>query len=312
VKQEIYTGYFSKILLFGEYTLMYGSDALVIPLKKFSGILKPGNEKGKDQVRSNQDLKKFHTYLEKQRDSFPDGLNINLEQFGDDIEKGLFLESSVPQGYGAGSSGVVVAAVYGAYAETNASVPDLALLKKHFGFMESYFHGRSSGLDPLCSYTGLPLLSQANSSIHRVNFPAAGFDYPNDMFLLDSEQFSDTGELVKSFNEKMKDTEFREVIQSTMIPLNNQCISAVIEGRIRDFRESLRQLSDLQLEYFAEMVPYGFRKLWRNGCRSGDYFLKICGSGGGGFVLGFTSDIYEADIYFKGQNIRLVPVNNKI
>ena len=36
------------------------------------------------------------------------------------------------------------------------------------------------------------------------------------------------------------------------------------------------------------MIPQGFHELWKQGLDSEDYYLKLCGSGGGGFVMGFT------------------------
>jgi len=38
------------------------------------------------------------------------------------------------------------------------------------------------------------------------------------------------------------------------------------------------------------MIPKGFHDLWKQGLESEEYFLKLCGSGGGGFVMGFTRD----------------------
>ena len=56
------------------------------------------------------------------------------------------------------------------------------------------------------------------------------------------------------------------------------------------------------------MIPKNFAKLWDKGIRTNDYFLKLCGSGGGGFLLGFTLDIentfktlenYKKEIIYK-------------
>jgi mevalonate kinase len=33
------------------------------------------------------------------------------------------------------------------------------------------------------------------------------------------------------------------------------------------------------------------RGLWSKGLESGDYILKLCGAGGGGFVLGFSDKL---------------------
>ena len=56
------------------------------------------------------------------------------------------------------------------------------------------------------------------------------------------------------------------------------------------------------------MIPDKFVRLWSEGLRSNDYFFKLCGSGGGGFLLGFTLDLertfenlkdYKKEIIYK-------------
>jgi mevalonate kinase len=42
------------------------------------------------------------------------------------------------------------------------------------------------------------------------------------------------------------------------------------------------------------MIPSAFHSLWQKGIDSNAYYLKLCGSGGGGYILGFTKDLDEA------------------
>jgi len=42
------------------------------------------------------------------------------------------------------------------------------------------------------------------------------------------------------------------------------------------------------------MIPIEIRELWKRGIENNSYYLKLCGSGGGGFVLGFTKNINKA------------------
>ena len=76
----------------------------------------------------------------------------------------MHFDSSIPQGYGVGSSGALVAAIYDKYADDKITVLEnltrdkLLKLKAIFSKMESFFHGKSSGLDPLNSYLSLPIL----------------------------------------------------------------------------------------------------------------------------------------------------------
>jgi mevalonate kinase len=42
------------------------------------------------------------------------------------------------------------------------------------------------------------------------------------------------------------------------------------------------------------MIPSAFHALWQKGIDSNAYYLKLCGSGGGGYILGFTKDLDAA------------------
>jgi mevalonate kinase len=59
-------------------------------------------------------------------------------------------------------------------------------------------------------------------------------------------------------------------------------------------------LSALVLDNFDPMIPQGFHDLWREGLDSEEYYLKLCGSGGGGFVMGFTRDYDKVKSKFEG------------
>ena len=45
---------------------------------------------------------------------------------------------------------------------------------------------------------------------------------------------------------------------------------------------------------FKPMIPSEFIEIWKKGIESNAYFLKLCGSGGGGYILGFTQDFNKA------------------
>ena len=40
--------------------------------------------------------------------------------------------------------------------------------------------------------------------------------------------------------------------------------------------------------------PRQFHDLWKKGIDTNAYYLKLCGSGGGGYILGFTEDFEKA------------------
>jgi mevalonate kinase len=54
------------------------------------------------------------------------------------------------------------------------------------------------------------------------------------------------------------------------------------------------------------MIPQEFHELWKNGIKTNEYYLKLCGSGGGGYILGFTEDFENAKIALKDYKLEVV------
>ena len=54
------------------------------------------------------------------------------------------------------------------------------------------------------------------------------------------------------------------------------------------------------------MIPQQFHELWKNGLDTNDYYLKLCGSGGGGYILGFTEDIEKAKRTLQDYKLEVV------
>jgi mevalonate kinase len=113
---------------------------------------------------------------------------------------------------------------------------------------------------------------------------------------------------VNRFLENCKQPDYLSAILDQFLPLNNTCIRHLINGEMNDFFTQLSNLSKFQYHYFADMIPDDFKPLWKNGFESNVYNLKLCGSGGGGFLLGFTQDLDRAINYFSEQKIDLVTV----
>jgi len=57
------------------------------------------------------------------------------------------------------------------------------------------------------------------------------------------------------------------------------------------------------------MIPAAFIDVWKAGLETDDYYLKLCGSGGGGFLLGFAENLDKAHELFKQRNIEIIPVS---
>ena len=54
------------------------------------------------------------------------------------------------------------------------------------------------------------------------------------------------------------------------------------------------------------MIPKQFHDLWKTGIDTNAYYLKLCGSGGGGYILGFTEDISTARDVLKDHRLEVV------
>lgn len=310
--------FYAKILLFGEYSIMCDSMALTVPYTHFKGELSYVNDDKYTNLdfaaESNKSLYEFAIYL---KDLMKKGellFEIDFDAFEKDVEAGLYFESTIPQGYGIGSSGALCAAVYGKYsrnkifADENISSEDLLRLKKLFSQMESFFHGVSSGMDPLNCYIKNPLLIKSKTQIEPVGIPRE-FSKNGGIFLINTGKPGKTGPLVNLFFEQCKEDRFFNLIKNEMIPFTNGCIKSIINGDINEFFGHLKSLSKFLLLNLKPMIPNAFHDAWKKGLDSGDYYLKLCGSGGGGFLLGFTEDIVKAQKMLKLQNIEIVPVS---
>src|SRR5690554_877367 len=97
--------FYSKILLFGEYGIIKDSKGLSIPYNFYKGALKIDKHHTINTHKSNSGLKRFADYLETLQTENPGLVTFDLEALKADVEAGLYFDSSIPQGYGVGSSG---------------------------------------------------------------------------------------------------------------------------------------------------------------------------------------------------------------
>ncbi|MHC5308658.1 mevalonate kinase family protein [Myroides sp. LJL116] len=304
--------FYSKILLFGEYGIIKDSKGLSIPYNFYNGALKI--EQNLDQVasKSNQSLNSFALYLEDLQLAQPDLVQFDLQNLFKDIENGLYFDSSIPQGYGVGSSGALVAAIYDKYAQNKITVLEnltrdkLIVLKNIFSNMEAFFHGTSSGLDPLNSYLSLPILINSKDNIEPTGIPSQQVDGKGAVFLIDSGIVGETAPMITIFMEKLKDHGFRQVLKEQFVKHTDACVENFLKGDIKSLFSNTKELSRVVFNHFQPMIPEQFHKIWKQGIESNDYYLKLCGSGGGGYILGFTPDYEKAKESLKDYKLELV------
>ncbi len=297
----------SKLLLFGEYTILLDSPALAIPFNGFNGYLdfitptSNSNEK-----ESNNSIYKLFNFIQKKEIA----QYFHLDNFKKDIDNGLFFSSNIPQGYGLGSSGALCAAIAKKYGNKKLEVLNYNELKVLFSSIESFFHGKSSGIDPLVTYLNTPILIE-NENIKRVNIQWKEFNTKHlTLFLLDTEQTSETGLLVNWFQNQMKNIELNKQIKNEYITLLKSMIKSFLTIDLSSIEDELKLLSIMQLGYFTKMIPGDIEPIMREGIEKKEYYLKLCGSGGGGFMLGFSfMNKYELSTVFRNKNRKITYIN---
>ena len=300
--------FFAKILLFGEYGIIKDSKGLAIPYNSYKGALKSASNLSGEAKKSNENLVKLYDYL---KNTPTDLVSFNFIAFKEDIDTGMYFDSSIPQGYGVGSSGALVASIYDQYAEDKITILEnltrdkLLKLKDIFSLMESFFHGKSSGLDPLNSYLSLPILINSKTNIEPAGIPSQK-EGKGAVFLLDSEQVGETEPMVNIFMNKMKNEGFRKMLNEEFAIYTDACIDNFLHGNVSSLLGNVKKLSKLVLANFKPMIPSAFHKIWEQGIQTNDYYLKLCGSGGGGYILGFAQDYDKAKVSLKDYKLELV------
>lgn len=268
------TSFPAKVLLLGEYTILNGSKALALPYHDLEG---KWSFEQRDQGSRENSRRSLYAFLEKSG-----ATSIDMNRLRNDLEKGIWFDSTVPQGYGLGSSGAVISAIFERYGNPSAHLDDN---KNSLARLEDFFHGSSSGLDPLVSYVQKPLLIHSFKEVEILP------KRPNlkNFFLLNTGKPRQTGPLVSIYQEKMKDPQFKQGCADILSKDVNLAIEAAIQDDPSKLHHHLWHISKFQWEFFPEMIPTIERGPWSRGLETGDYVLKLCGAGGGGYILGYSN-----------------------
>ncbi len=253
--------YPAKVLLFGEYTVLNGGSALAIPLRRYGGHW--------SRQESPLDLMDFfHSLLE-----FP---NVRSEEIQQAIEERWSFDSNIPLGYGIGSSGALTAASYDKFFEKVLFSHEK--LKELLSKIEAYFHGISSGIDPLTSFLNSPIVVKKNEINEYEDLPIS-----NKLFLYDSGIERNSKPLIAKYKQKIQDSSsFTDAVYGL-----SRFSERIIEEVVRDepYAKTFKEISIIQLEHFHEMIPDQVRRVWGEGLTSGKYYMKLSGAGGGGYFL---------------------------
>jgi mevalonate kinase len=272
--------FYGKVILFGEHTIIENGQALVWPLKSISGRLLIDD---KVDPSSNHHLLKFHAYLSSIQ--LPGGVILDLDQFKNEIDDGLRLASNAPQGYGVGSSGILTSAIFSRYykGQQRLSMPRLKMILAE---MESYFHGQSSGIDPLISFFNQPLMFNKNSIGLIDTIPEKLLSR---FYLIDTNKSRSSGPQVKWVRDNLREPGFKKTFTQmcqAILPL----METFLSDDLTAFERKLKQLSHMQWQWFKPLIPDHLISMWQYGLDSDQYYMKLCGAGGGGYMLLFKKE----------------------
>lgn len=304
--------YYGKILLFGEYGIIEDSMGLSIPYSDYNGKFLISKESNPESRKSNRQLYSFYQNLVELKASNSLPCSLDLIAFEKDLKNNIYFDSSIPQGFGIGSSGAIVAATYDRYCNKNKidSAKDIhnesiIKLKSIFSKLESFYHGTSSGLDPLICYLNLPILIKSKTDLGTVGIPDSN-NGKGAVFLLNTGEVGNTQPLVQHFLEKCKEEGFRKMLKNKFKKYNDASIDAFLKNEGKSLLKNVKSLSKVLYENFQPMIPKLYRDLWKEGIDTNSYYLKLCGSGGGGYILGFTKDFQEAQVKLSSYQLDVI------
>ena len=290
--------YFSKILLFGEYGIISNSNALAIPYDEYLGQIMFND----NNSSSNKNLHKLYEFLIEKKL----GNILDTSSFEKDLNKGMIFKSNIPVNYGLGSSGALVAALYDSYS-LNKNKIDLSETIKELSSIESFFHGKSSGLDPLTSYLNSPILVNANKNLKKIDKKLFNSSHDNKgFFLIDTHISSKTQPLVDFFLNKLKDGSYKKSFENNFIKSTNNCIDFFLKNDPTNLFGEMKSLSASTLNLFNQMIPESLKNLWVSCLDSKDVALKLCGSGGGGYIIGYSIDLKKTKKELADYDIKSI------
>jgi mevalonate kinase len=300
--------YPAKVILFGEYGMILNSKALAMPYSKYSGTFKisskSADQRTPREIESNIALNQLNSFFKANREKFD---FLNISQFEQDIARGLHFKSTIPSGSGLGSSGALTAAIYNDY-QLQGSGEELFIVKSKLAAIESCIHGISSGIDPLICWLNKPFVLEDQSTINT-GIDLSPFFENYSLYLINSNSKGNTSDFVSHFMKSYQDKEFKNNIDLTYIPLINQTIDALLVADFTTFDTLLENYSLFQLTNLRKMIPDNMVTHFKSGLESRNFKLKICGSGGGGYMIAIAKDRDKAESYFSLNHLEYTIVN---
>src|SRR5699024_7724287 len=150
----------------------------------------------------------------------------------------------IPIGYGLGSSGAITAAVYDHICVSGKEKTPESV-REELALMENYYHGASSGTDPLVAYLNRPVrINAGNGNIEIFNRDVLK-ENKSSLYLYDSKQPRLSQAYINYFSNQSKKRDF---IENYLEPINlivEDIIEIILENKPGVY-ELFQKISALQ------------------------------------------------------------------
>ena len=132
-------------------------------------------------------------------------------------------------------------------------------LKTIFSKLESYYHGTSSGLDPLICYLNLPILIKSKTNLGTVGIPESN-NGKGAVFLLIQVKLEIHNRLVQHFLERCKEEGFREMLKNKFKKYNDASIDAFLKNEGKSLLKNVKSLSKVLIRKFSTYDTQTFQE----------------------------------------------------
>lgn len=279
--------YPAKVLLFGEYTVLFGGSALAIPYPTFSG-------QWKYDTAESPAIRELLDHLKNIAESLHAVVNVTALEAA--IASGLYFRSNIPLGMGLGSSAALSAAVYDLVA---VEIPEsLENVRSDLAMIEALYHGKSSGLDALVSFVGSPVeLRNGHAKICRP------FVSPTYIYLVSSGERRSADGLIAWYKDQLLEDQFGDKMQA-LVKASTRSIRHFIDGDLE--LSDISVISEIQWKHLRPLISDRVAPAWQAAFLSEQVSMKICGAGGGGYYLLFSEHPIRSDVFAELQIVSLV------
>jgi len=273
----------------GEHTVLFGSQAYAVPLHTFEAEL----VSKEDALATEVDFKAWYRDAQNRRVA----QRLDLSRWMLESPH-LAVRSNIPQGMGLGSSGALTALVYERY-RIDKVTSSLREIQTDLAELESFFHGKSSGLDPYVSFMQKAVVRGEDGSLSLPVYDTCmpHFCEGDGWCLIDSGQQRRGSDAIRAVQSRADDEKWNVEALQPMIALVNELVAGLNTTNSSITHSSLSaklmELSALQFQHLDFLIPAPIAKLWQVLAKAEQGYLKLCGAGGGGYFLCYAPQVED-------------------